>query len=59
MTKSQDKTTYSLTKKTERKPLELREVGRSRKRRVINKTRDEESLEEIKEFKYEPFKGEQ
>ena len=38
---------------TSKKPVELLELGKKRKREAINRARDEESWEEIKEFLFE------
>ena len=40
------------SKKTDKKPTELLEQGKKRKRECINRIRDEESLEQIKEYVY-------
>ena len=40
------------SKKTDKKPHEVLEQGKKRKRECINRIRDEESLEEIKEYVY-------
>lgn len=44
---------FTPSKKTDKKPLELLEQGKKRKRECINRIRDEESLEEIKHYIYE------
>ena len=44
---------FKLPKKSERKPVDLLEKGRARKREAINRAQEEESLEEIKRFVYE------
>lgn len=53
MTKRVGKTEGSTSfRKRGTKPTELLELGRHKKRVVINKAKDEESLEEIKEYVY-------
>ncbi len=44
---------FPLTKKSDKKPPDLLEQGKKRKRECINRIRDEESLEEIKAYVYE------
>jgi hypothetical protein len=41
---------FTPSKKTDKKPPDLLEQGKKRKRECINRIRDEESLEEIKEW---------